>query len=202
MPNASPTLAELFAIRSASDGERAIRATPDGEALEVELAKIATGVTGFAAPPAAGVDMVEHLESVLKPTVASVLTNAWNKRAEILKYGDVSKYPIGNKPSYVSLAPHDVKWFAEPNVRIIVNETIDKTVKFLIEGKFHIDGAELTIRDTRIMSMRTGKSWFEGKISYGKLDLIKRKGGEYVFPGELTFGEGIQIPPPKVKQVV
>ena len=197
MPESQPTLADLFALRGK---ERVIRATPEGELLDVKLVDIATKATGFIAPPAAGTDMFEHLESVLTPTVGLVFANAWNKRAEILKYGDVSKYPLGKNPSYVTLAPHDVKWQAVPSVRITVNDSIHKNVAFTFEGKFHIDGAELTIRDTRIMSMRTGKSWFEGKLTYGKVDLIKRKSDEYVFPGEITFGEGIQIPPPKVKQ--
>ena len=196
MAEPAPPLAELFALRGP---DRVVRTTPEGKSLDVELVDIATKATGFIAPPAAGTDMVEHLESVLTPTVGTVLTNAWNKRAEILKYGNVSKYPRGKNPSYVSLAPHDVKWQAVPSVRITVNGSIHKDVEFTFEGKFHIDGAELTIRDTRIMSMRTGKSWFEGKLTYGKVELLKRKSEEYVFPGEISFGDGIQIPPPHAK---
>lgn len=196
MRDVQPSLAQLFALRGP---DRVVRELPDGKPIDAKLADVATKVTGFVAPPAAGTDMLEHVEALLRSTVGTVLANAWNKRNEILKYGDVAKYPPGNKPSYVALVPHDVKWETKSQVKVTINETIEKTIPLVLEGKFHIDGAELSIRNTRIMSMRTGKSWFEGKITAGKVEVIKRKGDEYVFPGEIDFGDGLQIPPPKPK---
>jgi hypothetical protein len=189
MHNAQPTLAELFHLRPDQVVDK--RSTKD-QSLHAELVDIATKASGFVAPPTAGTRIFEHLESVLTPAVGTVLANVWNKRAEIRKYADKSKYPRG-KPNYVPLATHDVKWEVTPTVRLIVNGAIEHTVKFTLAAKFHIDGVLLEIENGRIMTISTGKSRFEGKLTYGKLDLINRKSDEYVFPGELGLGDGIII---------
>lgn len=194
MREAAPNLAELFRLRGP---DRAWREARDGTPLDVQLNNVSRKLTGFATPPAAGNDMAQYVETMLQSTVGKIFATAWNKRKEILKYGDTAQYPIGQKPSYVALAPHDVKWNAKAEMRVTINATIQKTIPIEIEGKFHVDGAELSIRDTRIMSMRTGKSWFEGKITAGPVELVKQKSDDYVFPGEISFGDGLQIPPPK-----
>ena len=189
MPNAHLTLADLFDLRA---DQPVLEPNTDEKSLRAELVSIATKTSGFVAPPSAGTRILEHVESVLSPAVGTILANVWNKRAEIRKYADTSKYPRG-KLNYVPLASHDVKWEATPSVKLVVNELIEHTIKFTLEAKFHIDAAKLEIDDGRIMSIGTGKSWFEGKLTYGKLELIKRKSEEYDFPGELRLGDGILI---------
>jgi hypothetical protein len=189
MPDKEPTLSDLFALQLPSTRARWRSPEPS---IDAKLVKLATKATGFPTPLGAGTAIFNHLESVLQSTVGTLLTNAWNKRQEILKYADVAKYPP-EKPNFVGLAPHDVKWEAVPSVRISVNEGPYKTVEFKFEGKFHIEAGELKIQGGRILSMRTGRSWFEGKLTSGKIELIKRKSREAVLPGEIVFGNGIPI---------
>jgi len=72
---------------------------------------------------------------------------------------------------------------------------IEHTVKFTLAATFHIDGVLLEIEDGWIMTISTGESRFEGKLTHGKLDLINRKSAKHVFPGERGLGEGIIISP-------
>ena len=185
MSDNEPTLRDLF-----------LRTGPAGSAtLDTQLVEIAHDETGFPAKSTTGQEIAGHLESALDTGVSTILATVWNKRKEIQKYGDVAKYPP-DKVNYVGLLPHDVKWSIEPTVRVSVNHGPYKDIKFTLEGKFHIEGMELRIQGGRIMGIHSGQWWLEGKLTSGKFTLAERKSDKQRLPGEVSFGDGIEIPAP------
>ena len=182
-PINEPTLLDLLRLTA-----------PGGPAsLETEFEGQAPKITGIPTSSKSYSELVGYLESALDSGVGTVLANAWNKRKEILKFADTSKYPE-DKPNFVGLAPHDVKCEVVPRVRVSINSGPFKTFEFKFEGKFHIEGMELKIAGGRIMSLHSGQWWLEGKLTSGPVTVLERKSSKQRLPGSISFGDGIEIP--------
>lgn len=149
-------------------------------------------VTGFPTLPGVGADVIKHLHQALSTSLGVVFTNAWNKRQEIRKYADPVRYPP-QSVNRVTLAPQKVTWQTIPTVEISVNDGPAKSIDFTFEVTVRFELAELQIQAGRLMGMTTGKTSVEGKLTCGGAELLKRKVGDYVLPGEIKFGEGIPI---------
>jgi hypothetical protein len=184
------TLAWMFGIRDPEQSDKRL----DAAAMEaIGKAVVATaGAALGAGAPAAIAKTVACVAQALEKRLGDILVTGWNKRKEIAKYGDLEKYPPGQK-RYVQLYEHPVTWTYRPYVEIVVRGATFK-IDVVVTVKLTVDQAVLVIDGGRVMSIEPGKVTAEGSAKIGDFKLcnpIKKELG--TLPGSIGFGEGIPL---------
>ncbi len=184
------TLAWMFGIRDPQKSDQRL----DAAAIEA-IGKAVLAAAGAAlgpGAPAAITKTVACVAEALEKRLGDIMVSGWNKRKEIAKYGDVEKYPPGQK-RYVQLYEHPITWTYRPYVEI-VSHGATFSIDVVVTVKLTVDQAVLVIDGGRVMSIEPGKVKAEGSAMIGAFKLcdpIKKELGE--LPGSIGFGEGIPI---------
>ena len=185
------TLSEMFGLDEKYD-ETSINTVEESECYKALKEGQYSGV------PAAfwhggAATILTTLQRAFNFPLANVLSGAWNKYRELWKYTDRTKYPIGTT-SFAELASHTVKSVHERNVDILFNGSKVASVPFKLDLRIKVK-ANVTITDARFTAIRVGSLGFEGTLSCGGAELMKRSSREYQSPFELDLGSGIPIMP-------
>lgn len=160
-------------------------------------AAVAAGVIGPQALPAvtSALQQVARLVSeALEVRLGEIMVSAWNKRAEIRKYGDTTKYPPGQR-RLVQLYEHPITWTYAPTVQLLVAGT--KAIELPLEVKLalKVDQAVLVIEGGRVRAIEPGEGKLEVTAKLGSFELCPRKTVDLgTLPGSLSFAsDGIAI---------
>lgn len=192
------SLAWVFGLRPPKGSDKRLDAAAvEAVTKAVVAAATAAGPAAALGAPTAFAKAVSCVADAMETRLSEVVVSAWNKRKEITRYADLSKYPAGQK-HYVQLYEHPVKWTYRPYLELVV-----RGVKFTIDLEvvltFKIDQAVLVIDGGRVMAIEPGTIKAEGTAKIGTFELcppIKKELGD--LPGSISFGEGLllQAPPP------
>jgi hypothetical protein len=184
------TLAWMFGIRDPEKSDKRL----DAAAVQAigKAVVAAAGAALGAGAPAAITKTVACVAQALEQRLSEIMVSGWNKRKEIARYGDVAKYPPGQK-RYVQLYEHPITWTYRPYVEIEVRGATF-TIDLVVTVKLTVDQAVLVIDGGRVMSIEPGKVTAEGSATIGDFKLcdpVKKELGE--LPGSIGFGDGIPI---------
>lgn len=140
-------------------------------------------------------DVVRVLAGALGVTVSGIVIAVWNKRSEIRKYADVSRYPPDEEHD-VWLHEHEVRQTLKPSVQVRVAGLPLQGMKlvFTASVSLTLHGAILVIKGGRITHVRLGDVSASGQLSAGRAKLVRRELRKWSLPGSVALGEGIRIP--------
>lgn len=169
-----------------------------GEALGAAAATaMAAGIIGPEALPAvrsATRQVVALVADALELRLRDILVSAWNKRQEIAKYADTTKYPPTER-RFVQLYEHPITWTYAPKVQLLVGGVSAVDVKLEVKLTLKVDQAVLAIEGGRVMAIEPGKGKVEASAKIGPLSLCPNASlnlGD--LPGTLSFApDGIPI---------
>jgi hypothetical protein len=139
-----------------------------------------------------GPDVVRELAASLRTPLSGIAITAWNKRDEIRKYADPSRYPP-DQTNVVWLSEHQLKQTVKPSVEVRVGVVPLPKLVFTASVTLTLHGAKLVIRAGKITHVRLGDVTAATQLSAGKAELIKRNVKTWSLPGELALGDGVRI---------
>ena len=133
-----------------------------------------------------------QIPGLLRLDLGVILVGGWKKMADLRGYTDRAKYPA-DQTVFVEVTRHTVSSIHKPSLDIVVNGVKVDAVPFELKLMIVVDGAVLTIRDGRILSVKTGacKAGIEFKCE-GYM-ILKRDSASVKAPGEWTFKEPVEI---------
>lgn len=124
-----------------------------------------------------------------------MLGQAWGKWKILREYADREKHPSGES-AVVTLGAHKVKHQCFPlaelktaGVKIPLAE-----LKFSVELTAKFESAALAIRDGKVLSAAPGEASVEVALMYKSVEIARKPTASWKLPGQISFGEGIQIP--------
>jgi hypothetical protein len=121
-----------------------------------------------------------------------ILIGAWRKLSELQNYTDADKYGP-EETILVELTRHTVSSTHTPTLDIILNgKTID-TIKFELKLTILIDGAVLTIKGGRILSVSPGEMKGSAELKCETYKIINRETVPLRLPTAWTFEKPIDI---------
>ena len=137
-------------------------------------------------------DVVGALAAALGTPLSGIAITAWNKRSEVRKYADPTRYPP-DESNVVWLSEHQVKQTLKPSVQVrLAGVPLPKLV-FTASVTLTLHGAKLVIRGGKITHVRLGEVTAATQLSAGKAELVKRNVRTWSLPGELALGDGMPI---------
>ena len=189
------SLAWMFGVRAKKPGEH--RLDDDAVKAITQQVTLLLGVLAGPTSPTVIASVVECVATALKTSIREIALSAWNKRAEVRKYADLTKYPAGQQHEVV-LYEHPVKWTYKPYVEIRTSATpapmAAPSLEIAIDVTLNFAQAVLVIDGGKIMSLKPGKVTAQGSAKIGGAKLcepIKKELGE--LPGTWPLGDGIPI---------
>ncbi len=135
--------------------------------------------------------MFTKLYDALNVDMGKILIGGWRKYYEIKKYRDMANPPSGYHE--VTLPEHTLESKHSPTIQPVINGVELKKIKFDITLKLKFDGANLFIRDGKIMKAMPGTCTGSGTIKYKIIKLFEKKTAQFKLPGTITFDPGITI---------
>ncbi len=145
-----------------------------GEALSAAAtAAIGMGIVGPAALPSvmiASKNVVGAVADALGTRLRDVFVSAWNKREEIRKYRDTSKYPP-NEKRYIQLYQHPISWTYTPVVKVSVPGGGSFDLPLEVKLSIKVDQAVLVLVGGKATAIEPGKGKVEATAKIGGLEL-------------------------------
>jgi len=145
-----------------------------GEALSAAAtAAVGMGIVGPAALPSVRLatrNVVDAVADALRVRLRDVLVTAWNKREEIRKYRDTTKYPP-NEKRYIQLYEHPITWTYAPTIKITVPGSASFDLPLEVKLTLKIDQAVLVIEGGAPSAIEPGVGKVEASARIGKLQL-------------------------------
>lgn len=191
MPNAEPTVGDLFPLSREDLSER----------LEQAIGSVDGRTKAWTAPVRRLVveEVTGRFGELLDIRITDILTGAWCKYRSLRKYADPQQYPP-EESVVVPLADHDIESDHSPSIEVVINDTPVLKLTFAVDLALHVESAVLRIRDARIREIRPGAVNVHGTIAYGPAVIAERKSSTVTLPGSLDLGEGIAIGRPAAEQ--
>ncbi len=142
--------------------------------------------------PMACREILKRVNDLLDIRVVNILTGAWNKYRELIKYADRSK-ESPDETFLVHLIDHTIKSLHNPYVLILVNNKEVGKVHFEIAVSLALEGIILKIRDGKIKEISAGSCKGKGTIKCENFLLVEKETETLTLSDSLCFGEGISI---------
>ena len=121
-----------------------------------------------------------------------LLANAWRKYSELTEYADPEKHPP-EETNLVPLGKHTLKIEYSPYLEILLQgQPLGKMI-FDVKLALELEGFVLTIRDGKILKVRTGDCRGSGTVEYADKKILQRKLTKVNLPGAIDLGEGISL---------
>jgi hypothetical protein len=180
----SRTLSGVLGFDAADSGAAAgTGKTTGAEELVAKAIQAFPALRLFNVAPGLGAELVRLLSVPLREIAAT----AWNKRAEIRKFSDATKYPP-DQTNQVSLHEHEIKQTLNPTIEIQA-EGLSPTVKlvFTVLTTLKLQSAILLIRGGCITHVQLGKLTVTAHLKYQEIDLLKK---ERSWPVDVTVALG------------
>jgi hypothetical protein len=191
MDSSRLTLRELF-----SDGGPGPALAPRGEIEAAVPVKRMKEVLREKAPAlrwrTTKVEILDKLDALLDVDLATVMTRAWKKVTELLRYADPEKCPA-DRVYLVPLAEHVIRSEHCPILEILLNGEKVGEIEFRLEVSLAMKGFVLKIQEGRIKAIHTGECQWMGTVRCEDLILAEEKSAPFAFPGVIDLGEGIPI---------
>jgi hypothetical protein len=135
---------------------------------------------------------MEQVVSILDLNVLDVLLDAWKKYDEVMACAS-------QKPGDAALVPlieRTLKSEHHPYIEVVVGEQPAGRITFDLDFSLTLSQAVLTIKGARILEVETGSATGEMSLSLKEVELVKRETRALKFPGKISLGAGIALPPP------
>jgi hypothetical protein len=137
-------------------------------------------------------EILDKLDALLDVDLDAVMTRAWKKYTELLRYADPEKCPA-DRVYLVSLAEHVIRSEHRPSLEILLNGKKVGEIGFRLEISLALKGFILKIQEGRIKAIHTGECQWTGTVRCEDLILAEEKGASFSLPGVIDLGEGIPI---------
>jgi hypothetical protein len=148
------------------------------------LAEVETGW------PVARGEILGRIDNLLQVNIQDILTQAWDKYRTLLKYRDRR-----NETIIVPLLEHTVKSRHHPAIEILLGDQLLTTIDFSIDLSLVLKGFVVTIRDGRIIAIKTGDCQGKGSVACEGFIILEKETGPFALPGTIDLGTGVPINP-------
>ncbi len=137
-------------------------------------------------------EILDKLDALLDVDLAAVMTRAWKKYTELLRYADPEQCPA-DRVYLVPLAEHVIRSEHRPSLEILLNGEKVGEIEFRLEISLALKGFILKIQGGRIKAVHTGECQWTGTVRCEDLILAEEKGASFALPGVIDLEEGIPI---------
>jgi len=125
--------------------------------------------------------------------IAWVIVSGWGKYRELMEYAIADRHNPRDT-HLVPLGKHTLSVDYNPFLEVLCNGQPLGKIVFDVKLSFDMEGFVLTIRDSKIMKVRTGSCHGKGKLEFKGHCLVEKPLTRITLPGTLDLGEGIALP--------
>jgi hypothetical protein len=133
-----------------------------------------------------------RVHELLRLDLGVILVGGWKKLSELQGYRNTNKY-APEETILVEITRHTLSSTHKPTLDIIVNQVKVDEVPFELKLAFIIDGAVLTIRDGKILSVSPGACKGSVELKCEGYSIAKRESAAMRVPAAWTFDPPIEI---------